>query len=831
MKKRIVLIGNGMTGFKFCEKFAASSLTEKYELVVFGEEKYPAYDRVHLTSYYTGTSVDELLLAPGDWYSQNQIDLLTGERVIAIDRDLKTVTSENGKTYPYDILVLATGSSAFVPPINDINKDGVFVYRTFDDIDAIKKYIPKARKAVIIGGGLLGLEAAKAVLDDGLPASIVEFASRLMPRQLDLQGAEILKSKLEEFNLEILLNKSTERILGNGKLEGLQFSDGTKLEADLLVISAGIRPRDELARKTGLEVHPRGGIVVNPKMETSDPSVFAIGECVVVHNMIWGLVAPCYEMAEVLVKNLSGEDARFPGSDLSSKLKLIGTDVASFGDALAQDEKIKTIIYENKARGIYKRLNLSEDGKYLLGGILVGEAEEYNLLKQVVNNKMVLPANPEDFILGTRSGGGAAGISIADLPDEAGICSCENVSKRAILNAIENEGAEAVPLIKKCTKAGTGCGGCTPMLDDLLSWYMKSQGREVRKTICEHFSYTRQELYDLIKVYEIKSFGGLLKAFGNGSGCEVCKPVVASLLASIWNDVIVKHDTIQDTNDRFLANIQQRGLYSVVPRIPGGEITPEKLVVIGKVAQKYELYTKITGGQRIDMFGARVDQLPDIWEELVDAGFESGHAYGKALRTVKSCVGSTWCRYGMHDSVSFAIEIENRYKGLRAPHKLKGGVSGCVRECAEARGKDFGIIATEKGWNLFVCGNGGANPRHADLLASDLDSETTIRYIDRFLMFYIKTASPLTRTAKWLSELEGGLGYLKDVIVKDTLGIGEKLEKEMAELISHYKCEWAEAVRNPELRKKFRHFVNSDQADTNIKFVTMRDQKIPAKPE
>jgi nitrite reductase (NADH) large subunit len=831
MKKRIVLIGNGMTGYKFCEKFAGSTLTGNYKLTVFGEEPHPAYDRVHLTYYYTGTVPEKLLLAPASWYEQNQIELLTNEKITAINRETKTVTSEKGKTYSYDILVLATGSSAFVPSIEGVEKQGVFVYRTFDDIDKIKRYIPTAQKAAVIGGGLLGLEAAKAVLDDGIPTSIVEFTSRLMPRQLDSKAAEILKTKLEEFNLDVLLNKSTEKILGNGKLEGLQFTDGSKLDADLLVISAGIRPRDELARNAGLDVHARGGIVVNTKMETADPSIYAIGECVMVHNMIWGLVAPCYEMAEVLVKNMEGESREFPGFDLSSKLKLIGTDVASFGEALVENDTIKTIVYENKARGIYKRLNISEDGKYLLGGILVGEADEYNMLKQVVNNKIVLPANPEDFILGTRGGESSVGIGIADLPETATICSCENISKEYILNAIENNNAESVPKIKKCTKAGTGCGGCTPMLDDLLTYYIKSQGREVRKTICEHFDYTRQELYDLIKINEFKTYNELLLSYGKGSGCEICKPVVASLLASIWNDLITKQDTIQDTNDRFLANIQQRGLYSVVPRIPGGEITPEKLILIGKVASKYNLYTKITGGQRIDMFGARVDQLPDIWEELIEGGFESGHAYGKALRTVKSCVGSTWCRFGMHDSVSFAIEVENRYKGLRSPHKLKGGVSGCVRECAEARGKDFGIIATEKGWNLFVCGNGGANPRHADLLASDIDKETCIKYLDRFLMFYIKTAEPLTRTSKWLAGLEGGLNYLKDVIVKDSLGIGEKLEQEMEELIAHYKCEWAEVVSNPELRKKFRHFLNSDETDSNIRFVSMRRQRIPAKAE
>ena len=828
MKKKLLLIGNGMTGYKFCEKFVESELTEKYELIVFGEEPDPAYDRVRLTSYYTGTSAEELHLKPKEWYAENGIRLQLGERIVGIDRNNKIVYSDLKNDYQYDTLVFATGSSAFVPPIEGIDKKGVFVYRTFEDIKKIKDYIPLAKKAAVIGGGLLGLEAAKAVLDDGLKTSVIEFASRLMPRQLDENGAAVLKSKLEEFELNILLGKNTEKITGNGSIEGLQFTDGTSLETDLLVISAGIRPRDELAKMADLEVHPRGGIVVNSRMETADPNIFAIGECVVVHNMVWGLVAPCYEMAEVLIDQLQGVEAEFPGFDLSSKLKLIGTDVASFGDAQIDGNDIKTIVYENRTSGVYKRLNISADGKYLLGGILVGDAEEYNLLKQIVNNKMVLPANAEDLILGARGGESGAGISVSDLPDDAIICSCENISKGSIIKQIES-GAETVSAIKKCCKAGTGCGGCMPMLDDILTGYMKAQGREVRKVLCEHFNYTRQELLDLIKINEIKSFDILLDKYGKGCGCEVCKPAVASILASSWNETIVKHDTIQDTNDRFLANIQKRGVYSVVPRIAGGEITPEKLIAIGEVAKKYDLYTKITGGQRIDMFGARVDQLPDIWEELIDAGFESGHAYGKSLRTVKSCVGSTWCRFGMADSVSFAIEVEDRYKGLRSPHKLKGGVSGCVRECAEARSKDFGIIATDKGWNLFVCGNGGANPRHADLLAADIDKETVVKYLDRFLMYYIKTAEPLTRTAKWMNSLEGGLGHLKDIVVRDTLGIGEQLEKEMSEVLSVYTCEWKEVVQNPELRKRFKHFVNSDKTDDQIKFQPLRDQKIPVK--
>jgi len=366
------------------------------------------------------------------------------------------------------------------------------------------------------------------------------------------------------------------------------------------------------------------------------------------------------------------------------------------------------------------------------------------------------------------------------------------------------------------------------MVKDLMLHTMKAQGKYVRNVLCEHFNNTRQELFDLVKIHGLKTYDEVLDKLGKGHGCETCKPAVSSILASLWNEMILKkgNDTAQDSNDRFLANIQKGGTYSVVPRIPGGEITPEKLIVIGSVAKKYNLYTKITGGQRIDLFGAHLSDLPDIWEELIAAGFESGHAYGKALRTVKSCVGSTWCRFGLHDSVSYAIRIEERYRGLRAPHKIKSAVSGCIRECAEAQSKDFGIIATEKGWNLYVCGNGGSKPQHALLLATDLDDETCIRYIDRFLMFYIKTADPLTRTATWLNKMDGGINYLRNVVINDSLGMAAGWEKEMQLLVDSYKCEWKEAVENPEIRKRFNHFVNAPEVkDPSVEFEPMREQK------
>ncbi len=837
---RIVVIGNGMVGYKFCEKLVAKSNSSAFSITVFGEEVRPAYDRVHLSEYFAGKSAEELLMASADWYSENNITLHLGDPIAQINRTDKTVHSHKGLIVSYDILILATGSAAFVPPIPGTDKDGVFIYRTIEDLEMMTAYAKKAKKGAVIGGGLLGLEAAKAMIDLGITdTSVIEFAPRLMPRQIDETGSNVLKEKLETLGLKILTNTNTSQILGDDCITGMQFANDTKIDVDMLVISAGIKPRDELARLAGLEVGTRGGILVNDKLQTSDENIYAIGECALFEGMVYGLVAPGYEMAQVVVDNLianfispplgdGGGDRGFAAYDMSTKLKLIGVDVASFGDPFASGNGIRSIAINDTNKGIYKRINISADGKTLLGGILVGEAEQYNMLLQTVKNKVVLPPNPEDVILGSRGGDEEAGAGVTGLPDEALICSCEAVSKGMICSSITEGGCETVDAIKKCTKAGTGCGGCVPMVKDLMLHTMKAQGKLVRNVLCEHFNYSRQELFDLVKINNLKTYDEVLDQFGKGDGCELCKPPVASILASLWNEIILKkgNDTAQDSNDRFLANIQKGGTYSVVPRIPGGEITPDKLIVIGQVAKKYNLYTKITGGQRIDLFGAHLSDLPNIWEELIEAGFESGHAYGKSLRTVKSCVGSTWCRFGLHDSVSFAIRVEERYRGLRSPHKLKGGVSGCIRECAEAQSKDFGIIATEKGWNLYVCGNGGSKPQHALLLATDIDEETCIKYLDRFLMFYVKTADPLTRTATWLNKMEGGIDYLRSVVVNDALGLNAQWEADMLNHVSTYECEWKAAIETPELRKRFNHFVNApEEKDPSVNFEPMREQK------
>ncbi len=825
---KVVVVGNGMVGYKFCEKLITKITDQQFEIVVFGEEIRPAYDRVHLSEYFSGKSADDLSLASKEWYSTNNIVLHLSDPVNLIDRENKIVQSHKGITESYDYLVLATGSSAFVPPIPGVEKEGVFIYRTIEDLELMTQWGKKSKKGAVIGGGLLGLEAAKAMLDLGVTdTQVIEFAPRLMPRQIDDAGSKLLQSKLESLGLSIHTSKNTSAITGDESIKGMTFSDDTSIDVDMLVISAGIKPRDELAKLCGLETGHRGGITVNDQLQTSDSNIFAIGECALHKGMIYGLVAPGYEMADVIAANLTGGEKAFTGFDMSTKLKLIGIDVASFGDPFINANGVKSIVFDDSVKGVYKRINVSADGKELLGGILVGDAEQYNMLLQTCKNKVVLPPNTEDVILGARGGESDAGAGVTGLPDDAVICSCEAITKAAICGAVEL-GYESVDAIKKCTKAGTGCGGCVPMVKDLMQYTMKAQGKLVRNVLCEHFDYSRQELFDLVKINQLKTYNEVLDMFGKGDGCELCKPPVASILASLWNEVILKkgNDTAQDSNDRFLANIQKGGTYSVVPRIPGGEITPDKLIVIGQVAKKYNLYTKITGGQRIDLFGAHLSDLPDIWEALIDAGFESGHAYGKSLRTVKSCVGSTWCRFGLHDSVSFAIRVEERYRGLRSPHKLKGGVSGCIRECAEAQSKDFGIIATEKGWNLYVCGNGGSKPQHALLLATDIDEEIVIKYLDRFLMFYVKTADPLTRTATWLNKMEGGIDYLRAVVVNDVLGMNAQWEADMESHVSTYECEWKAAIETPELRKRFNHFVNAPaEKDPNVEFDPMREQK------
>ncbi|MGK2957668.1 MAG: nitrite reductase large subunit NirB [Acidimicrobiales bacterium] len=830
-RRTLVVVGNGMVGHKLVETLLERGATAEWDIVTFCEETRMAYDRVGLSSFFSGTSAEELSLVEPGFYENAGLQIHIGDAVVAIDRAKQSVQSAKGKTVAYDALVIATGSYPFVPPVVGHDLPGCFVYRTIDDLEAIRDAADGASSGAVIGGGLLGLEAANALKTLGLETHVVEFAPRLMPVQVDDAGGAVLRRRIEELGVRIHTGMQTSEVLSGseGRVKGLRFVEGDDLPIDVLVFSAGIRPRDELGLACGLTLGERGGIVVDENCRTSDASIFAIGECALFSGRIYGLVAPGYDMARVVADQILGGRTSFVGSDMSTKLKLMGVDVASFGDAFGITPGSESIVYADSTTSVYKRLVVDAAGQ-VLGGILVGDATSYQTLVQMMRGDMPTPEEPGSLLAPAGAGGAMSSVGVGALSDSAMICSCNNVTKGVICEAITAGNLTEVSEIKACTKAGTSCGGCVPLITDLLKDELRKTGVEISNALCEHFDYSRQELFDVIRVHRYASFSEVLAHHGRGTGCEICKPATASILASLGNGYILSADqaSLQDTNDHFLANMQKDGTYSVVPRVPGGEITPDQLIAIGQVAKDFGLYTKITGGQRIDLFGARVDELPHIWKRLIDAGMESGHAYGKALRTVKSCVGLTWCRYGQQDSTTLAIDLELRYRGLRSPHKLKSAVSGCTRECAEAQSKDFGIIATERGWNLYVCGNGGIKPQHAVLLAEDLDTETLIRFIDRFLMFYIRTADRLERTATWFNNLEGGIDYLRLVVIDDALGLCDELEADMANHVATYECEWKATIADPERMKRFRSFVNSDEIDPSVVMVPERDQVRPA---
>jgi nitrite reductase (NADH) large subunit len=796
---------------------------------LYCEEPRAPYDRVALTSYFSGNTPEDLLLGDPALVEDPLVTVHLGTAVSAIDTEARTITVD-GRDEGYDALVLATGSSAFVPPVAGADLPGAFVYRTIEDVQALEAWVNDAgtpMNGVVVGGGLLGLEAAGALHGLGVTTTVVEFAERLMPLQVDEGGGAALRRVIEGLGVEVRTATATAALHGgvDGRVSSMEFADGTKVDADVVVFATGVRPRDELARDSGLVVGERGGVVVDDACLTVAPDVYAVGEVACIHGRTWGLVGPGNTMAEVVVDRLLGGEATFPGADTSTKLKLLGVDVASFGDAFAEAPGSLEVVYADPVAKVYKKLVLSDDAKTLLGGVLVGDASAYASLRPMVGAE--LGSDPNAWLLPE----GGVAPPTGELPDAANVCSCNNVSAGTIRAAVCDAGCSDLGAVKACTKAGTSCGSCLPLVKNLLNAELKKTGAEVSTALCEHFAFSRAQLYDIVSVTGLRTFSEIIAAHGVGRGCDICRPVVASILSSLGAGHVMDKDMarLQDTNDHVMANLQKDGTYSVVPRVPGGEITPAGLIAIGQVAEDFGLYTKITGGQRIDLFGARLEQLPAIWKRLVDAGFESGHAYGKAVRTVKSCVGSTWCRYGVQDSVGLAVDLELRYRGLRSPHKLKLGVSGCARECAEARGKDVGVIATDNGWNLYVGGNGGFTPRHAQLFAEDLDTESLVRTIDRFLMYYVRTADRLQRTAPWVEEHEGGLEAIRAVVMDDSLGICADLDAAMAAHVENYRDEWAATLADPEKLSQFVSFVNSpDSGDPDLVYMEERGQKRPA---
>ncbi|KAG6907837.1 hypothetical protein DXG01_007219 [Tephrocybe rancida] len=915
-RRRVVVVGFGMVGIAFIEKLLKFDNEDKsFTVTIIGDEPHIAYNRVGLVSYETQylshMSVSNLYMNPEEWYSSQDPTRLvhyTNNCVTKVDSQARIVYTDKGLEISYDICVLATGSHAALPPYVSTsraqNTKGIFVYRTVEDLERIASFasLKSTTRVSVVGGGLLGLEAAKAVLDLGTVPSVavVERNGWVLSRQLDEDSGKMVLEQVKALNVDVLLQTRigdliTEPCLEgetNARLTGLQLEGGENHACDMVIFAVGIRPRDELAAVSGITTDARGGFLVQDDLSTSAPDVYAIGECASWRGETFGLIAPGVEMADLLAFNLTEGPSHKMRSmttpDLSTKLKLLGVNVASFGDYFADRKPapaapargakaaaaeatfaiagevtkpspasaaVRSLVYHDPFSYVYKKYLFTADGKRLLGGMMIGDVNDYTKLVSMVKKKKPLEIPPGQLILGVpRKEGESDGD---DLDDDTQICSCHNVPKSAISDCVAS-GCQSFGELKGKTKIGTGCGGCVPLATSIFNASMKKAGHAVTNHLCAHFKTTRQDLFMVVKIKRLTSFQQIMAEAGerpDSIGCEVCKPAIGSILASVHNEFVLsaKNIPLQDTNDRYLANIQRNGTYSVIPRIAAGEITPAKLKAIAEVGEQYGLYTKITGAQRIDLFGAAKTDLPEIWEQLGKAGFESGHAYGKALRTVKSCVGTSWCRYGIGDSVGFAIELEDRYKGIRAPHKLKGGVSGCVRECAEAQSKDFGVIATNKGWNVYIGGNGGAKPRHAELLAADVPRKKAVKYIDRFLMLYIQSADRLQRTARWIESLgengQNGLEYLKKVIINDSLGICKDLDESMDALVGTYFDEWAEVVKNPDKRALFRQvcglfflltdwtlnairfiqqFVNTDEQKPGMEIIEQRGQQRPA---
>ncbi|TAQ90553.1 hypothetical protein B7494_g1107 [Chlorociboria aeruginascens] len=865
-RKKIVVVGEKL--------MKLDAKRREFDIVVIGEEGHLAYNRVGLTSFFQHRKVENLYLNPKEWYSkcpEGSLSYHINTRVTGINTQKKQVICSSDEVVPYDILVLATGSDALLPrhtPGHDAK--GVFVYRTIEDLQKLIEYSArqKGTVGVTVGGGLLGLEAAKAMMDLEIFAKVklIERNRWVLSRQLDVDAGGLVVDRVRGLGLDVLLSRRVGKIkvTEDNAVKGVEFEDGEKMDCSTICFAIGIKPRDELARKAGIQCADRGGgIVVKEDLSTSVPDIYAIGECASWESQTFGLIAPGIEMADILSFNLTQAKVhayrKFKRPDLSTKLKLLGVEVASFGDFFADRDgpkhlpvrvgrkpsqipdaleklttgappsPVKALIYKDPFQAVYKKYLFTMDGKYLLGGMMIGDTKDYVKLVPMVKNQKALDVPPSQLIIGAGKEGDDG---VNDLDDDTQICSCHNVSKGDLVKVVKDGTCKSVGDVKSCTKAGTGCGGCMPLVTSIFNTQMKAMGQEVKNHICPHFNYSRPDLYNIISVKKLKSLEEVMREAGNdpkSQGCEACKPSIGSIFSTLYNNHVMEKPLhgLQETNDRFLANIQRNGTYSVIPRVSAGEITPDKLILLGNVAKKYNLYTKITGGQRIDMFGAKKQDLIHIWKELGEGGMESGHAYAKSLRTVKSCVGSTWCRYGIGDSVGMAVRIEERYKSIRSPHKMKGAVSGCVRECAEAQNKDFGLIATDKGFNIFVAGNGGATPRHSELLAKDVPPDDVIPILDRYLMFYIRTADKLQRTARWMEQLPGGIKYLRSVILEDKLGICASLEEQMEALVGTFFDEWAEAVASAEISAKFTQFNNTTDTVQNMELETDRGQTRP----
>jgi len=785
---------------------------------------------VGLTHYLSHGDRERLIMKPFAWYEKHDINLYLNEPATKINTTEKWVESFR-KRISFDYCVLATGSQPFVPShISGCHSNGVFVYRTIEDIDRIYHYSEGISSVAIIGGGLLGLEISKAMRDLKIYTTIVQQNDYLLDRQLDSVGATMVLNEFIKLGVRIELGQSVQKILTNkeDKVCGLEMQNGKQFSCDMIIFATGITPSDDIARVSGIQIDPSyGGVIVNEYLETNVPNIFAIGEVASYQGITYGMLAPGYQMAKIVANNLvqpyrhdsESNKMKFNHGDLSARLRHRDIHAASFGHAFANSDTSTALIYQDPFQSIYKKYLFSKDGKQLLGGMMVGDTKDYAKIRNIYLSNQLLTVSPRELLFGSFLSSHAGAES---LPDDAQICSCNNISKRAIRESVSKKHCVSIGEVESCTKAGTACGGCIPQVTEIMEAELKLVKATMSKSLCLDFNHSLFTLFQIVKIKKLNSFREIMKHCGkvpHAKGCEICKPAISSLLRVIWKNDFLEEPSETAPTDRRVTKIQRGGRFSIVPRMAGGEITPDKLLTMGQIAKKYGLYIKVANGQRIDLFGAKNYDLPDIWEALIQAGFESGTEYGTSLRTVNSCVGSRFCEYGVGDSVGLAIQIENRYKAIYSTHILKGSVSGCYRQWGGEMGGigyDFHLIASKNGYDIRVCGNGGSKPREPVLLIENVCEPLVIKYLDRFLMYYISTAGKSTASGKWLDQLDEGIHFLRQVVIEDSLSICDDLEKQIQGLVNNYECEWKRTMEDPGLRRRVSKSVSTTYGQASI---------------
>lgn len=795
-KQRLVVIGNGMAGARLVEEVLARQGGDLFEIVVFGNEPYGNYNRILLSNVLAGThDPKDIFINPLTWYEENQVTLHVGRPVSAIDPRGKVVHTADGLTEPYDRLVIATGSSAYVPQLENLvgeqgqMKEGVFVFRTLDDCERMISFSQTAQRAAVIGGGLLGLEAARGLLNRKLDVDVIHVTAYPMNVQLDPPSGKILQQALAAMGVRLHLDKRTTAVQGNGHITGLTFQDGSELACDMLVISTGIRPNVELARQAGLLVEQ--GIVVRDDLSCPGaPGIYALGECAQHRSQTYGLVAPLWDQAQILAERLTNDASNtlYEGSRISTKLKVLGIDLAVMGEKDARSDQDEVVTYTEPARGVYKKL-IIRDGQ-LAGAIVMGDGQSIPRLIQAFERGSALPANRAELLFPLANE--ARAINVADLPDTAQICNCNGVSKGKLLAAVR-AGKRSLKGLCEATRAGTGCGSCKLQVEELLE--MATDGHVVEDPSIHYYvpgvPFTKPALIKAIQEQNLRSVSSVFITLAEGKEDPKSKAGLASLLKTIWGKDYEDERDARFINDRVHANIQRDGTFSVVPRMYGGVTSAQQLRRIADVAEKYQVpMVKLTGGQRIDLLGIPKEQLPDVWRDL---DMPSGHAYAKTFRTCKTCVGSEFCRYGLGDSTTLGIQIEKRFQGIESPHKMKLAVSGCPRNCAESTTKDLGVVAIEGGkWEIYIGGASGSSVRKGDILCVVETHEEALLYMGRFMQYYRENAKYLERTHGFVVRL--GIDYLRRLLVEDSEGICERLDREMQAAVDAYQDPWQEAI-------------------------------------